>query len=369
MLNEALRTADRLGASPRERKALVLAGLVESNLQHDRYRQVGSGDRDSVGFLQQRPSMGWGAPGESVSRDTRQFLAAARRANRGGSAGQLAQSVQRSAFPERYDQRSSEAEALLRQYGGGGGAPRPVVPSRGSSPAPVQDQSGGQQLATLLLTQLDAQEDGPRPSMGLAAPQFAAQAVMPQGARSLPSQAPRQSPGEPLARALTAVQALGGAQVPPAPAEAERGVRTPVEGRPAPLRAGGGYRGTQGLARSLAGIGHELGLRTTSTKRQNTNPYSGKGSDHDYGNKDAYAYDISSGGAPNESMDRAAYRIMRQLGFRNYAMGQPIDTGRGVRTIRTKQGTFRVQVIYRGSGSAFGGNHLSHIHVGVKRVG
>lgn len=217
----------------------MLAGLVESQLQHDRYSQVGSGDRDSVGFLQQRPSMGWGPAGESIERDTDQFLDRALRVNRGfgGSAGQLAQAVQRSAFPERYDQRSGEAEAILRRYGGGGaprGGGRPATSRGGSAPA----QSGGQQLAALLLAQrLDAQEDGPRPSMGLQAPVFSAQAVLPQGARSLPSQAPRDSPGEALARALTAVQALGGPEAPQAPDGAERGVRTPrapSSGGPAP---------------------------------------------------------------------------------------------------------------------------------------
>lgn len=135
------------------------------------------------------------------------------------------------------------------------------------------------------------------------------------------------------------------------------------------LRPGGGYKGSQGLARSLANIGFELGLDATSEKRNNTNPYSGKGSDHDVGNDDAYAYDISDGDRPTPAMDRAAYRIMRQLGFEDYKMGQPIDARSGVKTIKTAKGTFRVQVIYRGTGAAFGGNHLNHIHVGVKRIG
>lgn len=120
----AVRRAKKRGASPRVIKALVEAGLVESNLQHERYSKPGSGDRDSVGFLQQRPSQGWGPPGESVERDTDQFLEKAMRLNRGfrGSAGQLAQAVQRSAFPGRYDERSGEAEQILRRLNGGGGS-------------------------------------------------------------------------------------------------------------------------------------------------------------------------------------------------------------------------------------------------------
>lgn len=101
-----------MGASPRETKALVEAMGVESNYQHLNY-----GDRDSVGVLQQRPSQGWGPAGESIEKDVSQFLRAARKANGGGSAGQLAQAVQRSAFPERYDQRSGEADALIQKYG------------------------------------------------------------------------------------------------------------------------------------------------------------------------------------------------------------------------------------------------------------
>lgn len=117
VLQAAIRAANKRKASPRVKKALILAGLVESNLQHKKYSSVGSGDRDSVGFLQQRPSQGWGRPGESVEQDTNQFLDHALKLNatgRYGSAGQLAQAVQRSAFPDRYDARSAEADKLLK---------------------------------------------------------------------------------------------------------------------------------------------------------------------------------------------------------------------------------------------------------------
>jgi hypothetical protein len=131
----------------------------------------------------------------------------------------------------------------------------------------------------------------------------------------------------------------------------------------------GAFLGTQSVALSLAAIGHALGLQTTSEKRNNTNPHSGRDSDHDHRNKDAYAYDISDGSAPTPGMDRAAFRIMHELGFKAYKLRQPIDTTQGVTTINRDGHRFRVQVIYRGSGPAFGGNHLNHIHIGVKRVG
>ena len=68
-------------------------------------------------------------------------------------------------------------------------------------------------------------------------------------------------------------------------------------------------------------------------------------------------------------MDKAALRIMHQLGFKSYQLKEPINTSRGVTTIAHGGHRFRVQVIYRGSGANFGGNHLNHIHIGVKRVG
>jgi hypothetical protein len=118
----AKRAAKRVGATRREALALMMAGFVESGFEHDKYSRVGSGDRDSVGFLQQRPSQGWGPAGESPERDAQQFLAHARALTKKGfkgSAGELAQAVQRSAFPDRYDQARGRATAALGGAVGG----------------------------------------------------------------------------------------------------------------------------------------------------------------------------------------------------------------------------------------------------------
>lgn len=126
------RTLRRNGATRKEVRSAITTILVESNAQHDRYSQVGSGDRDSVGAFQQRPSQGWGPAGESIRRDAKQYLKAAK-AHRGEglTAAQLAQAVQRSAFPGRYKDRMPEAKALLRQVGGGKqGRPGRVVPGQ-----------------------------------------------------------------------------------------------------------------------------------------------------------------------------------------------------------------------------------------------
>lgn len=115
VLVEAYHEATNLGASAREKKALTEALIVESGI-----RNLSYGDRDSRGPLQQRVSQGWLHP-NSVKLAVRDFLKHAR-ANQGlqGSAGKLAQSVQRSAFPSRYDAKADEANQLLQRYGNGG---------------------------------------------------------------------------------------------------------------------------------------------------------------------------------------------------------------------------------------------------------
>ncbi|HIV56781.1 MAG TPA: hypothetical protein H9902_02380 [Candidatus Stackebrandtia faecavium] len=96
------------------------AGWVESHMNN-----LNCGDRDSVGVFQQRPSMGWCDPA-SLCRDvkhaTNKFLDQAipnDKKNPGYSAGQLAQSVQRSGYPDRYDQAKAKAQALIKKAKGG----------------------------------------------------------------------------------------------------------------------------------------------------------------------------------------------------------------------------------------------------------
>lgn len=122
--------------SPRVRQALLEAMAVESN-----FRNLNYGDRDSMGVLQQRRQY-YPHSGQNVAYDIAQFLQRARRADKqvGGSAGQLAQAVQRSAFPGRYDQRAQEASKLLggnfkgspavgvaSRLAGNGGVPGPTL--------------------------------------------------------------------------------------------------------------------------------------------------------------------------------------------------------------------------------------------------
>jgi hypothetical protein len=128
ILNTLLSRARAKGASPKVTKALVEAGLVESNLSNPH-----GGDRDSQGVLQQRPSQGWGTPAQVTdpAYAADKFIdAAAPLRGKYGTAGALAQAVQRSGFPGRYQERSDEAAQLL------GGAPTTTsapTPSAGGS--------------------------------------------------------------------------------------------------------------------------------------------------------------------------------------------------------------------------------------------
>ena len=72
-------------------------------------------------FRSQRPSQGWPNP-MHVPTATKSFVSRARPLAGGSrSAGALAQAVQRSAFPSRYDARKGDALAILRSLGYNGG--------------------------------------------------------------------------------------------------------------------------------------------------------------------------------------------------------------------------------------------------------
>lgn len=92
-------------------------GIVESGM-----RNLPGGDRDSAGVFQQRPSAGWGSYNEvtDVYHAAASYFARAVRNERRGSGqtpGQLAQSVQISAFPDRYDQAQGAAQELMQRVG------------------------------------------------------------------------------------------------------------------------------------------------------------------------------------------------------------------------------------------------------------
>ncbi|MGW0395006.1 LGFP repeat-containing protein [Streptomyces sp. NPDC003042] len=95
---------------------VMLAGF-ETGWVESRMNNLACGDRDSLGVFQQRPSQGWGTPEQVLDVDyaANKFFEVAQQmepGEEGGTAGQLAQAVQRSAYPERYDQAEGVARAM-----------------------------------------------------------------------------------------------------------------------------------------------------------------------------------------------------------------------------------------------------------------
>ncbi|MFF0254798.1 hypothetical protein ACFYPW_20100 [Micromonospora zamorensis] len=118
VLTTVYRVATGLSASERVLLAGFEAGWVESRMNN-----LPCGDSDSLGVFQQRPSQGWGTPAQilNVSYAANSFFVRAiplAAANPGWSAGQVAQGVQRSAFPDRYDASQATAQALIARARG-----------------------------------------------------------------------------------------------------------------------------------------------------------------------------------------------------------------------------------------------------------
>ena len=117
----------QLGVPDRGIVVALAAAMQESSL-----RNLGYGDRDSVGLFQQRPSAGWGAAAQltDVTYATRLFYGGPQNPNAGRTRGlldiggwsgmtvaQAAQKVQVSAYPDAYAKWEKSAWAWLGQLG------------------------------------------------------------------------------------------------------------------------------------------------------------------------------------------------------------------------------------------------------------
>lgn len=129
LVGKELKVSDKIMLSSFE------AALVESGMEN-----LNFGDLDSLGVFQQRPSQGWGTGKEvsNVNYAARQFFARAEEAERENpdlTAGQIAQEVQVSAYPGRYDQQENRARRLLRETKHAVGDDPPLDPA----PAPPNE--------------------------------------------------------------------------------------------------------------------------------------------------------------------------------------------------------------------------------------
>lgn len=112
--------AKEVKASPKEVKAAYETGLVESGM-----RNLSGGDADSQGWRQERASL-YPNPRNLDASIRRFFKETSAVKHKYGRAGDLAAAVQRPAaqYRGRYQQRSADAESLMRQFVGGGGNAR-----------------------------------------------------------------------------------------------------------------------------------------------------------------------------------------------------------------------------------------------------
>jgi len=123
---KVLRTGKQEGATKKELLAAAETGLVESG-----FKNLGYGDADSEGWRQERTSIYGTGPGgpRNVKAGAKRFFAESV-SDTGGSrgagmtAGQLAQAIQGSAYPERYDERKPEAAAILHAFQKGSLSPK-----------------------------------------------------------------------------------------------------------------------------------------------------------------------------------------------------------------------------------------------------
>jgi len=125
-----------MGVDEKLIKAAVAAGWVES-----RFRNLKGGDRDSAGLMQQRPSIKnkdgspyWGTYEQVTNPDyaIKRFYKDAEAKDKGESAGKLAQKVQGSAYPKRYEQAMPLANQVISTFSANGlpfsiGNPMPVT--------------------------------------------------------------------------------------------------------------------------------------------------------------------------------------------------------------------------------------------------
>ncbi len=92
------------------------AGWVESHMNN-----LNCGDADSVGVFQQRPSAGWCDEAKdcrNVEHASKRYFQAAKeneKAHPDYTAGELAQSVQQSAYPGRYEEAKEKAKKLYEE--------------------------------------------------------------------------------------------------------------------------------------------------------------------------------------------------------------------------------------------------------------
>lgn len=115
VINRIVAVGTEMGMSDEDITIAIATCLVETQCKE---LTESESDRDSRGPFQQRPSQGW-TDSKDTTIQAKAFFEKLRDAV-GDTPGARAQDVQRSAYPERYDKRMSEAETIMQAIRNGG---------------------------------------------------------------------------------------------------------------------------------------------------------------------------------------------------------------------------------------------------------
>lgn len=321
-----IQTGRRMGASRKVIKWALRAAIVESNLVNVNY-----GMDDSLGLFQQRPSQGWGTPNQVMNPRyaSRQFFKRAISLDKQGFSGNLAQEVQRSAYPAKYVATPvvNLADTILSGVkglpGAGGGF---TTPSGLRLKPGTPDKLLGAPIRELA--------NPTAPAQAKAGPAFPKN--RPTGGLDISYETPaRFVPGKE-------------AQLVSAPGIKVPGISGGVKGLDFDSTKGG-WQGSAPVARSLAaGLGESRTFKRTPA--ENSAVGGASDSDHLTTNRNAFAIDISAVG---KAGDRIVNRLAKRLGVKPNRL-----TGTYAPIYR---GKYRIQILWRVEG------HYDHVHVGVRR--
>jgi hypothetical protein len=313
-----IKVGRKKGATAKELKAAIETGLVESNLTN-----IKGGDRDSSGWRQERASSYPGKNRNDVKAGASRFFNETR-AVRGKykKSGDLAQAVQRSAFPGKYAQRGKEAQQILRKLdkGGGGSSGGGSAVDKGINLPGVDRSDQRKQIVAQYLLSRNQEQD-PDDKYGL-----------------------KQSNS--MLQMLVALKQAGdtSAKTIRVPGAKSKG------GSSSKVRDGGGWAGTEKLVKG-ATPGSGSGKRSPAN---NAAVGGAQGSDHLTTNRRSFAEDIGAAGARG---DRIAKKTARRLGIKGNVIGTY-----NRHTVKVGGRTYSVQILWKVKG------HHDHVHVGARRV-
>lgn len=227
----------------------IMTAMQESSLTN-----LNSGDRDSLGLFQQRPSQGWGTQQQVLDPiyASRKFFGELKKVrNRNNmTLTQAAQTVQKSGYPQAYAARENDARRVLNFLGEKGGLPWPVeTPQMDLTDVGLLDEKEPDPT-------IDAVLNTPTAGLGASPEDPAAPTATGAGASTEPVKLPptQPRPTDPelmpgLDNGFPALNAFagGGAR--------ERGIAEAMGLIGTPYSYGGGHGGKAGISSGRTGMG------------------------------------------------------------------------------------------------------------------